>query len=287
MRKLIAIFVLIALLGMSTAAFAQAPVSVTYDNFYGRDAGLQTQESFVARLTSSKLKVGREALVRLYNEQYGSSLGRVEAFDALLAKLGGPEFGVRPCESGVNAYGFHGDEFRSFWRSCRTGEMLLVHQETGTLVFSLECGNMLRPPPPPRVVEEDCVEVRVHLVGSSNSESPSAGQPYLRLWGNYAIAGCGLVVAPCAECVTTFGQPVAAFVAPQIRGDGVIRLPRQMAVGLQRLCVDVPGYVTARGFRSKIVEQELARRVRERATENVKAVLFPEGAWLEFLFAPS
>ena len=239
MRKLIATLVLIALLGMSTAAVAQAPVAVVYNNFYGRDAGLTTKGAFIERMKSPQRKVVPAALVRLFNEQYGW-LGHIDNFDALLEKLSGEEFEVRRCEARVIAYGFYGDEFRAFPRDCRRDEYLLVHKASGARVFSLECGNMLRsPPPPPR---EACVELPVHLSGGTGGEKAK-----LHVWSSNPTPGCGLEQAECMDCLDVgLGQPIMFYARIVRATDGVdvVRLPQAMAEGMLKLCVGVEGFTT-------------------------------------------
>jgi hypothetical protein len=135
------------MLGWMLTASAEASRTSSLHNFYGWHPKVATQQEFVHMLDSRQLKLSRERLVGLYNQQYAALTGPAQDFDMLLNILSSGDFTVDWCKGGVVAFGFYDSgAFDALSRECYAGERVLVHRRSGIAVFSLTCGNLLMPP---------------------------------------------------------------------------------------------------------------------------------------------
>lgn len=235
MRTLIT--TLLAIFLMVGSAFAAQP---QLNSFYGENVGVTTQGGLVERLNSPALKADKTKIVAAFNADFGNRLGPVSSFEELFSRLGSSEFEVRACSGRVTNYGITPrGELATISRPCYAGELMLVHRQTGLAVFSLWCGNLQKPPQ-----QEACVEIPVQRTGGG------AAVAILHVWSGNITPGCGLQIAQCPECLDINGVPSIAFRARVVgTADGaeVVRLPRSMAVQLQKLCVRIEGYLTPGG----------------------------------------
>ncbi len=291
----LALVLMMACFAISAHAAEPRVRQVAYDAFFLKNslANKQQLAEVLEQNNQKLLKVSPEHLVRILGNEHVPEANSVQTFVKFLRSAQVFEVACldynRP---GTKMYRVStgGQQTDSTWsRPCYAGERWLAYKDSqgGVVPFlSLSCGNPLRYVPPVRAAKEDCVEVVVHLVPGPGAPTAPQGRPYLRVWGNYTTAGCGLIVTTCVECVNVLGQPAAAFYAPPIAGKGVIRLPRGMVVGLVQICVEVQGFTTASGTPSKILGEDLAAKAREAAKAGLAQVL-PPGAWLEFRYVRS